>query len=73
VKWLLTTPADVDLESLRRELEAAGATLESERDPVALDHDEQVFYADGPDDLRERLSNSGLPVRVHRSSRMELY
>jgi len=72
VKWLLTTPADVDRESLRPEVEAAGATLES-RDPVPLDQEEQVFYADGPDDLRDRLSDTGVPVRVHRSSPMELY
>jgi hypothetical protein len=73
VKWLLTTPADVDVESLRREVEAAGARLETDRDPVPLDHEEKVFYADGPDDLRDRLSKSEMPVRVHRSSPMELY
>jgi hypothetical protein len=72
MKWLLTTPADLDLESLRQELKAAGATLES-RDSVPLDQDEQVLYAEGPDDLHERLSNSGLPIRVHRSSPVELY
>jgi hypothetical protein len=72
VKWLLTTPADVDFESLRQEVEAAGATLER-RDPVPLDDQEQVFYAEGPDDLRERLSKTHTPVRVHRSSPMELY
>jgi hypothetical protein len=72
VKWLLTTPVDVDLESLRQEVEAAGATLES-RDPVPLDHQEQVLYAEGPDDLRERLSKTRVPVRVHRSSPIELY
>lgn len=72
MKWLLTTPVDVDLESLRREVEAAGATLES-RDPVPLDQQEQVLYAEGPDDLHERLSKTRLPVRVHRSSPMEPY
>lgn len=72
MKWLLTTPADVDLQSLRQEVEAAGATLEN-RDPVPLDQEEQVVYAEGPDDLRERLSKSSMSVRVHRSSPMELY
>jgi hypothetical protein len=72
VKWLLTTPADVDLQSLRQEVEAAGATLE-DRDPVPLDQEEQVLYAEGPDDLRERLSKTNVSVRVHRSSPMELY
>lgn len=72
MKWLLTTPVDIDLESLRREVEAAGATLES-REPVPLDQQEQVIYAEGPDDLRQRLSNSSLSLRVNRSSPMELY
>jgi hypothetical protein len=72
MKWLLTTPADVDLESLRQEVEAVGAKLESD-EPVPLDGQEQVLYADGPDDLRERLSEASVPVRVNRSSRMELY
>ena len=72
MKWLLTTPVDIDLESLRRAVEAAGATLES-RDPVPLDGDEQVLYADGPDDLGERLSTARLPVRVHRSSPITLH
>lgn len=61
------------METLRREVEAVGATLESDRDPVPLEHEEQVFYADGPDDLHERLSETDVPVRVHRSSPMELY
>ena len=72
MKWLLTTAAGVDLDSLRREVEAAGAKLE-ERDPVPLDRSEQVVYAEGPDDLHERLSKSDLAVRVHRSSPMEPY
>lgn len=72
MKWLLTTPADVDLDSLRQEVEAAGAKLE-DRDPVPLDQEEQVLYAEGPDDLHERLAKTSVPVRVHRSSPMELY
>jgi hypothetical protein len=72
VKWLLTTPVDVDLELLRQEVEAAGAKLER-RDPVPLDEGEQVLYADGPDDLHERMSKTSVPVRVNRSSPMQLY
>jgi hypothetical protein len=72
VRWLLTTPTDVDLDALRRELEVAGATLERRR-PVPLDQQEQVLYAEGPEDLREQLSKSGMRVRVHRSSPQELY
>jgi hypothetical protein len=72
VKWLLTTRADADLDSLRQEVEAAGAKLE-DRDPVPLDQEEQVLYAEGPDDLHERLAKTNVPVRVHPSSPMELY
>jgi hypothetical protein len=72
VKWLLTTRADADLDSLRQEVEAAGAKLE-DRDPVPLDEEEQVLYAEGPDDLHDRLAKTSVPVRVHRSSPMELY
>ena len=72
MKWLLTTPADVDMESLRQEVEAAGAKLEA-RDPVPLDQQEQVVYAEGPEDLREKLEKSSVPVRANRSSKLELY
>jgi hypothetical protein len=72
VKWLLTTPVDIDLETLRQEVEAAGATLES-REPVPLDEQEQVLYAEGPEDLGERLAKSRVPVRANRSSPITLY
>jgi hypothetical protein len=72
MKWLLTTPADADLESLRTEVEAAGAKLE-EVAPVPLDGGEQVLYAEGPDDLHERLAKTDVPVRVNPNSPMELY
>ena len=72
MKWLLTTPADADIESLRGELEAAGGKLE-EREPTPLDQDEQVLYAEGPEDLHERLADSKVPVRANPDSPMELY
>ena len=72
MKWLLTIPADSDLHELRQEVEAAGATIE-DRDPVPLEGDERVVYADGPDDLNERLSKTKVPVRLNRSSRIQLY
>jgi hypothetical protein len=72
VKWLLTVPADLDLESLKREVEAAGGTLES-RDPVPLDEGEQVVYGEGPDDLHERLSKTDMPIKANRSTPMEPY
>jgi hypothetical protein len=72
VKWLLTTPAEIDTASLRQEVEAAGGKLE-ERDPIPLDKGEQVVYAEGPDDLGKRLDKTELPIRVNPSSPMELY
>lgn len=72
MKWLLTTPADIDPASLRQAVEAAGATLES-RDPIPLEPQEQVFYAEGPEDLHERLSKTSVPVRADPRSRPELH
>jgi hypothetical protein len=72
MKWLLTTPANADLDSLQQELEAVGATLESQ-EPVPLDDDQQVLYADGPDDLSDRLSETNRSIHVHPSSELELY
>lgn len=72
MKWLLTTPTDVDVDELRREVEAAGGKLE-ERRPVPLEGDEQVLYAEGPEDLRKRLDATPTPVKANPSSRPELY
>jgi hypothetical protein len=72
VKWLLTTPVGIDLDVLRQDVEAAGAKLEP-REPVPLDQQEQVVYAEGPEDLGERLSKSRVPVRANRSSPITLY
>lgn len=72
MKWLLTIPADSDLHELRQEVEAAGATIEN-RDPVPLEGNERVVYADGPDDLHVRLSNTKVPVRLNRSSKIQLF
>jgi hypothetical protein len=72
MKWLLTVPADADLDTLEQELEAVGATVESQ-EPVPLHEDERVLYADGPEDLSERLSGTNMPVQVYPSSDLELY
>jgi hypothetical protein len=72
MKWLLTTPTGVDLERLREDLAAAGGTLE-DQDPVPLEPGEQVVHADGPDDLPERLRESGTLLAVYPSSEMELH
>jgi hypothetical protein len=72
MKWLLTTATDVSLEALRHEVEAAGGRLESE-EPVPLDGNEQVIYADGPEDLHKRLAATPLPVKASPSSELDLY
>lgn len=72
MRWLLTTPVDISVEELRREVEAAGGSLESDP-PVPLDGDEQVLYVDGPEDLHRRLAETPMPVKVNRSSEPELY
>jgi hypothetical protein len=72
MKWLLTTPAHVDLDTVRREVESVGGKLESD-DPVPLGEDEQVLYADGPDDLPERLTATPTPIKANPSSEMDLF
>ncbi|GEM_PF-4543737 len=53
MRWLLTTPAGIDRAHVRRDIEALGATVLDEP-PTPLG-DEQVFPAEGPRDLPERL------------------
>lgn len=72
MKWLLTIDADVGLEELRREVEAVGGKLESDA-PVPLGDNEQVIYAEGPEDLHERLAAAPVSVKVNPNSEMDLY
>jgi hypothetical protein len=72
MKWLLTVPADADLDVLQQELEAVGATLES-AEPIPLDNQDQALPAEGPEDLSERLSKTDMPVQVYPNSELELY
>jgi hypothetical protein len=72
MKWLLTTATDIDTKAVERELEAVGGKLEG-RDPVPLGEDEQVLYAEGPEDLRLALGQSKLRIKVSPSSKYELY
>jgi hypothetical protein len=72
VRWFVTTPADADLEVVRKELEAVGAALESD-EPVPLDDQEQALYAVGPEDLHERLADRPTFVRVNPYSEPEPY
>ncbi|HYJ22423.1 MAG TPA: hypothetical protein VEW07_10410 [Solirubrobacterales bacterium] len=72
MKWLLTTPADVDLDGVRAEVEAAGGKLEAQK-AVPLGENEQVLYAEGPEDLEARLKAAPIPIQVSPNSELELY
>jgi len=53
-RWLITTPAEGDLDELRRAVAAQGGTV-ADDPPIPLGDGEQVVEADGPDDLPVRL------------------
>lgn len=72
MKWLLTTPDDLDVDLVRREVEAVGGRLEP-RKPVPLSGGERVLYAEGPEDLPARLGAAGLPIEVSPNSEVTLY
>jgi hypothetical protein len=72
MKWLLTTPDDLDVDVVRHEVEAAGGKLEP-RPAVPLSGGERVLYAEGPEDFPERLQERGLPIEVSPSSELKLY
>jgi hypothetical protein len=54
-RWLITVSSDRDLEDLRTAVAAVGGTM-ADDPPIPLGAGEQVVEADGPDDLRDRLS-----------------
>lgn len=72
MKWLLTTPDDLDVEAVRREVDAVGGKLEP-RQAIPLSGGQQVLYAEGPEDLPQRLEATGLPIEVSPSSELKLY
>ena len=72
MKWLLTVSRDVSLDTVRREVESVGAKLE-EGAPVPLEPGEQVLYADGPDDLHQRLASTPTPIKASPNSELGLY
>lgn len=72
MKWLLTAPKQLDLETVRREVEAAGGSLNT-MDPIPLGDRDQVIYAEGPDDLHRRLDKSPAPIKADPDSELDLY
>ena len=55
-RWLITMGADEDLERLREDAAAEGATI-GDAPPVPLDEGEQVVECEGPDDLPAKLES----------------
>jgi hypothetical protein len=70
--WLITTPADADLDNLRSAVEARGGRLSAEP-PVPLDRGEQVVGAEGPEDLPDGLAQHPSVRAVHPDSELGLY
>ncbi|MGI5359310.1 hypothetical protein ACQI4E_28900 [Streptomyces sp. CA-252508] len=71
MKWLLTVPASTDLGQLAARLSTIGGAL-LDVPPTPLGDDELVVQADGPNDLRMRVADLGLPVEVYPSSEFDL-
>jgi hypothetical protein len=73
MKWLLTVPAGVDLDELRRALAGHGVTV-AEDAPIPLDDEDHVVEAEGPPELPALLEHAGLrTVKASPSSELELY
>jgi hypothetical protein len=57
VRWLITVPAEFDLDALAAAVSAADGALGDE-EPIPLGDDELVVYAEGPEDLPRSLHDS---------------
>ncbi|MFG2119710.1 hypothetical protein [Streptomyces sp. NPDC048710] len=62
MKWLLTVPADTDIDALVRALAAIGAVVEDDK-PVPIGDHDKVVYVEGPQDLPSRLAGTNVEVR----------
>lgn len=72
MRWLVTTPADADLQELRTTLEGLGCEV-SDAPPTPLG-EEQVLQVVGPDDLPAKVPAGSASVKgVYPDSQMELY
>ena len=73
MKWLLTVPANLDLEELSRRLAAHGVIVDV-RSCIPLDDGEQVVEAEGPEEIGATLERAGADVvKASPSSDLELY
>jgi hypothetical protein len=73
MRWLVTTRAGADLESVRAKLSALGASADEAQEPIPLDRDEQVIEVEGPPDLPARLSLDDDVRKISPSSEMTYY
>lgn len=72
MRWLLTTKLGIERADIQRELEPL-EVLVDDAAPIPMD-DEQVFEADGPQDLPSRLEDRRTSVlKVHPDSPVEPY
>jgi hypothetical protein len=71
-RWLITTGADEDLDSLRETVAEQGGVL-AESPPIPLDPGEQVVEAEGPDDLPEKLESHPAIRKVSPDSSIDFF
>lgn len=71
MRWLLTVSKHADLATVRSEVESVGAKLEDIR-PVPSGS-AQILYAEGPEDLRDRLEVTPTPIEASPHSEQSLY
>ena len=73
MKWLITTPAGVDLSEIWARLAALGCSADENQEPIPLDDTEQVIQVDGPRDLPKRTAGEPRILKVHPDSELTLY
>ena len=73
MKWLVTTPAGVDLHQLLARLVTLGCSADEEQAPIPLDETEQVIQVEGPRDLPKRAAGEREILKVSPDSELTLY
>lgn len=73
MKWLVTTPASIDVEELLARLSALGCSADENPTPIPLDQGEQVIEVEGPHDLPERAAEEPCILKVSPNSEFTLY
>jgi hypothetical protein len=71
-RWLITTGADENLDSLRETVAQQGGVL-GDSPPIPLDRGEQVVEAEGPEDLPEKLESHPGVRKVSPDSQIEFF